>query len=278
VEDLLRTLKSALEARLKVRIPASHPVTRWLVEHVATILNRYSVNKDGQTPYFAFHGRRPSDRLVEFGERVFYFVPKKIRSKLDHRWRLGIFIGLSSNSNESFVATLKGNVVKTRSVARVVEAHRWDSKAVLDIKGTPSSLTPIGPEDIDAAVEESDQPHIEGDAGERDRAEHSLPAEAQARARYESMEGIAGQRDHTYLKKITARDLRTYGYSDDCRRCADLMNNTVRPFKTHSEHCRPGCTWLGRTLAIRSMKMSATSLKDQVLDPSLTSPRLKVWN
>ena len=59
VEDMLRTLKSALEARIKVRIEAAHPITRWLVEHVATVLNRYSVNKDGQTPYFTFHGKTP---------------------------------------------------------------------------------------------------------------------------------------------------------------------------------------------------------------------------
>ena len=164
VEDLLRTLKSSLEARIRNRVPVSHPVTRWLVEHVASILNCYSVNKDGQTPYFSFHGKRPSDRLVEFGERVFYFVPKKVRAKLDHRWRLGIFVGLSTNSNESFVATPNGNIVKTRSVARVVEAHRWDADAILKIKGTPSSLTPSGSEDIDAAVEESNAPHVDGDA------------------------------------------------------------------------------------------------------------------
>ena len=55
VEDLLRTLKSALEARIKCRIPADHAIMRWLVEHVASILNRYSINKDGVTPLFAFH-------------------------------------------------------------------------------------------------------------------------------------------------------------------------------------------------------------------------------
>ena len=39
-EDLLRTLKSALEARTKAYIAIDLPVIRWLVEHVATILNR----------------------------------------------------------------------------------------------------------------------------------------------------------------------------------------------------------------------------------------------
>ena len=111
VEDLLRTLKSALEARIKVRIPADHAIMRWLVEHVATILNRYSVNKEGVTPFFAFHGKRSAEKLVEFGERVSYFVPRKARAKLDHRWRLGTFVGLSTSSNESMIATSNGSEI-----------------------------------------------------------------------------------------------------------------------------------------------------------------------
>lgn len=89
VADMLRTSKSALEARLRVRIPSTHQIMRWLVEHVATILNRYSVVKDGATPYFAFHGKRPDDRLVEFGKKVFYCIPRKARAKLEHQWKLG---------------------------------------------------------------------------------------------------------------------------------------------------------------------------------------------
>ena len=58
VEDLLRTLKSALEARLQSKIPVSHPVMRWLIEHTANVLTRYSVNPDGQTPYQVLHGKR----------------------------------------------------------------------------------------------------------------------------------------------------------------------------------------------------------------------------
>ena len=32
VEDLLRTLKSTLEARIKSKIPVMHPVMKWLTE------------------------------------------------------------------------------------------------------------------------------------------------------------------------------------------------------------------------------------------------------
>ena len=76
VEDLLRTLKSTLEARIKRKIPVMHPVMKWLTEHTANVLTRYAVNPDGQTPYQVLHGKRSSERIVEFGKQVFYFVPK----------------------------------------------------------------------------------------------------------------------------------------------------------------------------------------------------------
>ena len=55
-EDQLRTLKSALDSRLKKKVPVDHPLMRWLVEHAANVINRYAVNPDGATPYQAVHG------------------------------------------------------------------------------------------------------------------------------------------------------------------------------------------------------------------------------
>ena len=59
----------------------AEPVVATLVEHVATILNGYSMNKDGWTPDFALHGKRPTNQLVEHGEKVFSDVPQKARAK-----------------------------------------------------------------------------------------------------------------------------------------------------------------------------------------------------
>ena len=56
-EDQFRTLKHALELRLKHRLPASHPITSWLVEHTAWILNKYHLDSDGRTAYGRLHGR-----------------------------------------------------------------------------------------------------------------------------------------------------------------------------------------------------------------------------
>ena len=75
VEDLLRTLRSALMSRLKVKLPMDHPISKWLIEHTASIMNRFVIGKDGQTAYQRLHGRRAHKKAVEFGERVFYYIP-----------------------------------------------------------------------------------------------------------------------------------------------------------------------------------------------------------
>ena len=114
IEDLARTYLSALESRLDVKIQSSHPIVRWLVEHSANTYNKYAVTPDGQTPYAALHGKNPREKLIEFGERVLWHVPKKLRAKLDLRWRLGVYVGYSVTSNEYYLGLPNGNVVKSR--------------------------------------------------------------------------------------------------------------------------------------------------------------------
>ena len=81
VEDLLRTYLHALEGRLQTPVPSESPIVRWWVAHVMNMLNMYTVNPDGVTPYAALHGKRAVARHAEFGDRVFWHVPKRARSK-----------------------------------------------------------------------------------------------------------------------------------------------------------------------------------------------------
>ena len=71
VEDMVRTYLHALEGHLTVNIPTQHPIMRWLFEHAGSMLNRFTLNPDGVTPYAALHGKNPSERHVECGEKVF---------------------------------------------------------------------------------------------------------------------------------------------------------------------------------------------------------------
>ena len=159
-EDLLRTLNAALEARLKARLPSHHPVMRWLVQHVASIYNRQSTDSDGQTQHEARHGKRSNGRTAKFGEKVLPVVPKRLRAKIDMRWRVGICLGNAERTNETSVGTVSGNVVKSRAITRVVHASKWDQKTLLKIVGTPASMcpNPNGNQDL-AWIEGGEDPH-----------------------------------------------------------------------------------------------------------------------
>ena len=100
VEDQIRTMKGALEHRIAARIPSQHPVLKWLTAYAAILLSKYAVHSNGKTSYQELHGKKAKEKLAEFGERVFYYVPKKQRAKLDLRWELGIYLGTTMNSNE----------------------------------------------------------------------------------------------------------------------------------------------------------------------------------
>ena len=76
------------------------------------------------TPYQSLHGQRYRGKLVEFGIQVFYFIPKAMRSKMSLRWRVGTFIGNAMSTNEAYVAASNGDVLRTRSIVRVVEPSR----------------------------------------------------------------------------------------------------------------------------------------------------------
>ena len=224
-EDLLRTLKSALETRMQAKLPVQHAAMKWLIEHTASIMTRYVVNDEGMTPYQAIHGKRSTLKVVEFGEQVFYHVPKKLRAKLTQRWRLGTYLGLAPSSNEHFVATKQGQVIRSRSIWRVVEQSRWSSEAILGVVGTPSMMTPYSPQDIDSSIEDSDQPHLEKDA--------DLRAELGDEDAIE-----AGQKRVVVHGRITDLDLKAYGFSDRCPRCRDIKRGFNKTQKHHTDECR----------------------------------------
>ena len=133
VDDKFRTLKHALELHLTV----SHPATSWLAEHTAWVLNKFHMGSDGITAYGRLHGREGHERVCEFGERIMWYVPKKLRSKLDQRWRYGVFLGRSLSSDQNYVALSNGDVVCARAIVRVVPNIRWSAELVSTVNTTP---------------------------------------------------------------------------------------------------------------------------------------------
>ena len=91
IEEQSRTFLAAIEARIKIPIPSEHPLIGWIVEHAAYVLNHFLVGTDHQTPYQRLHGKISCKIFVEFGEKILWFIPKRLMSKLDPPWRYGIF-------------------------------------------------------------------------------------------------------------------------------------------------------------------------------------------
>ena len=213
-EDQFRTLKNALESRLKRRIPTSHPVISWLAEHTAWILNKFHLDVEGRTAYGRLHGREGKERVCEFGERVMWFVPKKLRSKLDQRWRYGIFLGRSLSSDQNFVATNSGDVLCARAIVRVVTNIRWDPDHISKIHMSPMEFRM---NTMDRIEEETD-PHT-----------HPDPVAETAEA----------QRSGRRLR-VFDNDVRKYGFTDSCQRCEFLRQgkNILARGTRHNEEYR----------------------------------------
>ena len=96
VQDHARTLKLCLEDRVGAKIPSTHPVLDWLVQYSAILLTKCQPNgEDLKTGYERLHGEPANDRVPEFGEVVYLFVPARHRYKWDARWRVGVFLGRS---------------------------------------------------------------------------------------------------------------------------------------------------------------------------------------
>ena len=235
LEDQLRTLKSALESRMNCRLPADHPVFRWLVEHAVSLINRFKTHEDGQTAYQFLHGKRASDKIVEFGEQVFFSVPKKLRSKLCRRWRIGTYLGVVSSSNEHYVSLRNGNVIKARSVVRVILASRWSSEQIMKVQGTPSKLCPTGDEDILPEIEQMEEPHVD-----RDHQDRILTEGEPIRGSAEPDPRLTRKVNMKAQPRITAKDHRLYGHTAGCPRCEDLIRKKHDTNKQHSDECRLG--------------------------------------
>ena len=68
-------MKGALESRISARCPSNHAVTKWLVEYVSVVMNKYAIQSSGKTAYHDLHGKKVAERLVEFGEIVLHYIP-----------------------------------------------------------------------------------------------------------------------------------------------------------------------------------------------------------
>ena len=137
IECITRTHKLALEKRIGRKIPSTHPVMTWLVEHGADMLNKYLVGRDGRTTYERIKGKAYKGEMTDFGRRVFHMHPgKHSGGSMQARWSNGVVLGKLWLSDEWIIYTEDDKIVKARSIKYMSEEDSWKAEAIEKIKVT----------------------------------------------------------------------------------------------------------------------------------------------
>ena len=225
MEQLLRTLKSAFDERMGVRIDAKHPVLTWMCEYSGYLVNRLEVSADGKTAYERCKGKQAQVMGLEFGEKVLwkYAVSCQKMEKINARWGYGLFVGVRTKSNEIIVIDRETGSVRTvRTVRRVPEEERWSPDNLQWVQAVPWNH---GKDDGEA---DGEMPEFDVKAGPGRRL---TPGEVDEVATRDKDGPRIVHRAH--LKKA---DFEKHGFTDRCSGCSALIRGLrIQP---HAEHCR----------------------------------------
>ena len=94
VEELTRVLKIDVEKRAGGRLSVQDGCFKWLLRHVAMILNWRQMGFDARTPHERRFGRPYAGELMAFGQPVLYRINNKVQGGLmTERWSMGTWIG-----------------------------------------------------------------------------------------------------------------------------------------------------------------------------------------
>ena len=75
IRGQLRTMKDALEAKLKHKFDYNHKIFDWMIIWAAGLVTRYNKKESGKSAYEDIRGKEASTPIAEFGERILY-MPK----------------------------------------------------------------------------------------------------------------------------------------------------------------------------------------------------------
>ena len=74
-ERMIRTWKMSVEEELNAVVDNKHVLLPWLVMHAGVIITRYKTVHDGKTAYHRIKNKRPSNKMLPFGEKVVWMMP-----------------------------------------------------------------------------------------------------------------------------------------------------------------------------------------------------------
>ena len=217
VAGMCRTLKESVEFHAHVKLDEQHPILAWIVEHAGNLITLYSRGepKDGLTPYQRLKGKPWRIPLPPFGEAVEY--KRRTSSKLEGRWREGIFLGVKLMTTEKIIGDAEG-VWTVQSVKRKPEEDRWNGELINQVQGTPWLPNPKGGEPTELedlvamAPEMPDVKAQEADTFETDKVPKRF--------------------------YITRANLEKHGYTLNCQACDAQRAGRSQAGIVHNSECR----------------------------------------
>ena len=148
VEEMVRTLKLDLEARVSETLKTTHKVILWLMEHAFDSVNKVQGGQDGKTSFKRVKGKRFNGDIIRFANLVVMRFAGKVQGGvMSARWFEGLYLAMMFYTNEAVMMQLSdGVMVRTGSIQRQERGvtmemlHKlvgvpWDPVGVIGARG-----------------------------------------------------------------------------------------------------------------------------------------------
>ena len=102
LRGVIRTIKCHVGSCTQEELREDSPILPWLVEHAGSILSRCLKGRDRRTPFERFHGKKPTQDLVKFGEKVLARpISSEPLNRMYPRYKFGVWLGVYSERERS---------------------------------------------------------------------------------------------------------------------------------------------------------------------------------
>ena len=136
VQNLIRTLKDALEKRLNTRVMSSDPIFPWIVEWSAGLITRYVKRQSGRTAYREARGHDAQAPVAEFGKKInVHDVEENEHQWAESRCEVPRRNMVGAENDKSIIGTPNG-VIKAKTVRRLPESKVAHGRSVVHTRNT----------------------------------------------------------------------------------------------------------------------------------------------
>ena len=231
IQEKTRTLRHQLENGIQQKVPDDSPIMSWLIRWAGELISKYAMGDDGKIAYERIRGERCAVPIVPFGEAVMYLPLRTAKhSKGEAAKKIGIWLGTLERTEETLIGIVNG-VIKCRTVNRLAEDERWNSKLTLGMRGVPWE-----------PVQGKTGQHIPVEIG----ADGRIMDEAEENVLPEKYDDDEGEQELEYSNKthnlhVSQKAISKYGTTEGCPAC-NVINKRGhfqgRVGYNHSMACR----------------------------------------